>query len=212
VILRSDQLGFVQSVGRALRPLALLLVLASLACFAAAIALVPGHRRRTLRSIGFGLIAAGVLVLVLRAVLGDAIVGALATTAGAEPATEATWGISTSMLTGVAIATIAYGILVVAGAWLAGRTDAAAALRARLAPYLRDPLITYGVVGAVVALVLLWGPTEATRRVVPALALIVLLVAGVEVLRRQVRRDAAAEPPEQPAPPADPKDRVLTGA
>ncbi len=188
-ILRSDQLEAAQTVGELLKPLALVLTLLMLACFAAAIAVARGRRRETLRAAGVGLVFAGAIALVARELGGSVVGDALATTAAAQPPAEAAWRIGTSLLAEVATAAIAYGLLVVAGAWLAGPTRAAVALRGRLAPYLRSPEITYGAVTAMVLLVLLWGPTEGTRRVLPALVLLALLVAGVEALRRQTRRE-----------------------
>jgi hypothetical protein len=210
-ILRSDQLETAQTVGELLKPLALVLTLLMLACFAAAIAVARGHRRETLRAAGVGLVFAGAIALVVREIGGGVVVDELATTAAAQPPAEAAWRIGTSLLAEVATATIAYGLLVVAGAWLAGPTRAAVALRARLAPYLRSPELTYGAVAAVVLLVLLWGPTEGTRRVLPALVLLALLVAGVEALRRQTRRELdrrAGHTGEQQAA----EDRVLEHA
>ena len=104
------------------------------------------------------------------------------------------------------------------GAWLAGPTRIAVRTRTAIAPYLADARITYGAVAALVLLVLVWGPTEATRRLVPALVLVILLLIGVEALRRQVRSEFpdAARGPSGPAgePPADdaadaPEERVL---
>ncbi|HEU4658718.1 MAG TPA: SHOCT domain-containing protein [Capillimicrobium sp.] len=189
VILRSDQLDTVQTIGKLLKPLALVLVLLMLAAFAAAIALARGRRRETLRGAGIGLVFAGAVALVVRALAGDVVVDALATTAAAREPAESVWRIGTSLLAEVAWATIAYGIIVVIGAWLAGPTRAAVGIRRGLAPYLRSAELTYGVVAAVVLLILLWGPTQGTRRVLPTLVLLALLVAGVEVLRRQARRE-----------------------
>jgi hypothetical protein len=188
-ILRSDQLSAVQSIGDALKPLAVVLVLLALACFAGAIALAPGRRRETLRACGIAFVLAGVAALVVRKLVGQAIVDDLATTAALEPAVDSVWRIGTSLLVGVAVATMAYGALAIAGAWLAGPTRLATNARGAVAPYLNDARIAYGGLAAVVLLVLLWGPTEGTRRPLPALVLIVLLVAGFEVLRRQVRRE-----------------------
>jgi hypothetical protein len=188
-ILRSDQLSAVQSIGDALKPLAVVLVLLALACFAGAIALAPGRRRETLRACGIAFVLAGVAALVVRKLAGQAIVDDLATTAAMEPVVESTWRIGTSLLVGVAVATMAYGALAIAGAWLAGPTRSATSARRAVAPYLNDARVAYGGLAAVVLLVLLWGPTEGTRRPLPALVLIVLLVAGFEVLRRQVRRE-----------------------
>lgn len=199
-ILESDQLGTVQTVADVLKPLALVLVLLMLACFAAAIALARDHRRETLRAAGIALIFAGAVALVVRNLAGDAVVGELATTAAAQDPADAVWRIGTSLLAGVAWATIGYGALVVAGAWLAGPTRAAVAVRRALAPYLRSAELTYGVVAGVVLLVLLWGPAEGTGRVLPALVLLALLLIGVEALRRQTRRELAVAPVPAPAP------------
>lgn len=189
VILRSEQLGTLQTVGRLLKPVALVLVLLMLAAFGGAIAAARGRRRETLRACGLALVFAGAIALVARELAGGAVVDELATTAAAEPSAEATWRIGTSLLVGVAFAAVAYGALVVAGAWLAGPTRGAVAIRRELAPYLASASITYGVVAAIVLLVLLWGPTEGTRRVLPAIVLLALLVAGVELLRRQAARE-----------------------
>jgi hypothetical protein len=193
VILRSDQLKTAQRIGKALKPLAAVLVLAMLACFAGAIALVPGRRRTALRACGIALVVAGIGALVVRKFAGNAVVDNLATTAAVKPAVESVWRIGTSLLVGVAVASIVYGILVVIGAWLAGPTHLAVRVRRTLAPYLTDWRIAYGALAGVILLVLLWGPTEGTRRVLPALALIALTLAGFELLRRQV----AAEHPLQ---------------
>lgn len=187
-IMRSDQLGAVQTIGKWLKPLAVLLVLLMLGCFAGAIALARDHRRETLRGCGFALIFAGIVALIARRLLGDEVVGQLAATDATKPAVQAVWDIGTSLLVGVAGATILYGVLTVIGAWVAGPSRPATATRRTLAPYLRDPRLTYGVVAGVVLLVLLWGPTEGTRRLLPALVLTALLVIGVEALRRVTAR------------------------
>ncbi|HWV85051.1 MAG TPA: hypothetical protein VNZ62_06350 [Capillimicrobium sp.] len=197
-ILRADQLSAVQTGGRLLRPLAFVLTAAMLACLGAAVWLARGRRRETVRAAGFALVAAGLVTLVVRELLGGVVVDELAVTAANEPVVTAVWGVGTSLLADIAWASIAYGILIVAGAWLAGPARWAVEIRRTLAPYLADPWVTYGVVAAVVVLVLLWGPTEGTRRVLPTLVLLALLVAGVETLRRQVRREVPAPEPRVP--------------
>ena len=93
--------------------------------------------------------------------------------------------ISTSLLEQAAVAAIGYGVVIVFAAWLAGPTRLAVASRAVLAPWLREPRFAYGGLAAIVLLVLAWGPTPATQRVLPVLVMIALLVAGTEALRRQ---------------------------
>jgi hypothetical protein len=188
-VLRSDQLDTAQKVGKALKPLAAVLVLLALACFGGAIALGEGKRRQVLRSTGFALVLAGLGGLVAQKVLGDQVVSSLASTASIEPAVRDAYDIGTSLLSDIAWATIAYGLIVVVGAWLAGPMGLAVSLRTWMAPYLRDWRIAYGTTAGVILLVLLWGPTEGTRRPVPALVLIALVAGGVEALRRQVARE-----------------------
>jgi hypothetical protein len=78
----------------------------------------------------------------------------------------------------------------VAGAWLAGPTAWAVAVRRALAPYMREPALVYGVVAVLVAVVLFWwAPTPATRNPATALVLVALLVLGVEALRRRTLRE-----------------------
>ena len=217
-IVRSNELKTVQTGARLLKPLAAVLVLLALACYGGAIALARGRRREMLRAAGLGFIFAGATALVVRQLAGGTVVDQLAGTAAVRPAIEDVWTVGTSFLVGVATATIAYGVLAVVGAWLAGPTRIAVRTRTAIAPYLADARITYGAVAAVVLLVLVWGPTEATRRLVPALVLVILLLIGVEALRRQVRSEfpdaargpsgSAGEPPVDGAAPA-PEDRVL---
>lgn len=188
-ILRSDRLGFAQNVATALRPLAILLLLLALGSYAGAVAVARGWRREALRLVGVGFIAAGVLALLGRVLAGDAIVGALAQTEAARPAAESAWRLGTSLLVEAATAAIGYGVVIVLAAWLAGRTRAAVATRRVLAPYLREPGYAYGAVALIVLLVLVWAPTPATRRVVPSLILIGLLIIGMEALRRLTKRE-----------------------
>jgi hypothetical protein len=188
-ILKSDQLSAAQSVAKVLRVLPLVLIALLLAAFGGAVALGRGRRREVLLMIGFGFIAAGVVALVGRSLGGNAVVDALTSTDAARPAAESVWRIGTSLLAEAATATIGYGVVIVAGAWLAGPTKAAVGCRRALAPYLREPLYAWGGAAAIVLLVLAWGPTAGTRHFVPALVLIVLFALGVEALRRQTARE-----------------------
>ncbi|MEX1142848.1 MAG: SHOCT domain-containing protein [Thermoleophilaceae bacterium] len=188
-VMRSDSLELAQDGLRVLRAAAIVLVVLMLGLLALAIYLASGWRREALRAAGFGLLIAGIAALVLRSLAGDAVVDALASTAAVQPAAEAAWSISTSLMVEAASATIAYGVVLVAAAWLAGPTAFATATRRTLAPHLREPRLAYGALAVVVLLLLAWGPTPALRRAIPALVLAALLILGVEVLRRQVARE-----------------------
>jgi hypothetical protein len=182
-IIRGDQIEFAQTAVDLLRDLVIVLTALALGLYALAVYLARGWRREALRSVGIALAAVGFAALVARGLAGNAVVGALTTTAAVEPAADSTWEIGTSLLRASAVGLIGYGLLIVLGAWLAGPSQAATGLRRGLAPYLRDRRIAYAAVGVIVLLVLWWNPTPGTSRLAPTLLLIALFVAGIEALR-----------------------------
>jgi hypothetical protein len=188
-IMHGDKLELAQDAVRYLRAVALVLVILALGLFALAVYVAQGWRREALRACGIGFLFAGAAALVARSLAGDAVVDALATTEAVQPAAEAAWSISTSLLVEAAAAAIAYGVVIAGAAWLAGPTGWAVAVRRALAPYLREPGYAYGALAVVVLVLLAWGPTPATRRLIPALILVALLALGLEVLRRQTARE-----------------------
>jgi hypothetical protein len=198
-IMSSSQVSSVQNGVAALRGLAVILPALAIAMLALAVYLARGRRRQTLMFAGLALIAAGLVVLVVRRITGGYVVDSLATTAAAEPSADAAWSIASQMLRDVAQASVVIGIPVVVAAWLAGPRRPAVAIRRALAPALRDrPGTSYGVLALALLLVVAWGPIPATRMVVPVLLMVVLAAAGLAALRRQT----AAEFPESAAAPA----------
>jgi hypothetical protein len=193
VLLQSDQLSFAQDMVNLLKDLALVLPILTLALYALAIYLARGWRREALRACGVSFIVVGILVLVARSIAGSFIVDSLAKTDSVKPAVEAVWAIATSLLTGEGIAMIGYGVAIILGAWLAGRTATATELRREITPLLTERRWGYAVLLAIVLLVFWWNPTQGTNRLLPSLALIVLMVAGFEALRGQAMRDFPEE-------------------
>ena len=190
MILRSDQLETAENAADGIRNLAIWLTILTLLGFALAVYLARGWRRETRRSVGLCFFGLGVVVLFLRNHLGDSIVNELMQNPANRPAGQEVWTIATSLLEEICVAMIAYGVLLFLAAWVAGPTKLATRIRRALAPAMRDQLgAVYGVVAFVVIVVLLWGPTRATEKFVPALIMIALLVFGVEVLRRQTVRE-----------------------
>jgi hypothetical protein len=189
VVLRSSQLELAQDLVSLLKAVAIVFLVLALGLFALAIYLGRGWRREALRACGIGFLFAGAAALVARSLAGNAVVDALATTAAVQPAAEAAWSIGTSLLVQAATASIAYGVVIVAAAWLSGPTASAVAVRRALAPYLREPRFAWGAFGVVVLGLLAWGPTPAFRQPILALILIGLLALGLEALRRQTARE-----------------------
>ena len=155
-IMESDNLELAQDAVRYLKAAAIVLLVLAIGLMVLAVYLASGWRREALRAVGFGFLLAGVAALVARGFAGDAVVSALASTEAVRPAAEAAWTISTDLLVEAASASIVYGVVLIAAAWLAGPTTAAIAIRRTLAPFLREPRIAYGAF-AVVALLLLAG-------------------------------------------------------
>ena len=118
------------------------------------------------------------------------MVGALAKTATVEPAVHNVWSIGTSLLTEIAQSVIVVGVLILIGAWLAGRTRFAVAFRRAAAPYMRErPALVYGIVVAIYLLLVIWEPARAFGRPVPLIIIAALMLIGTEALRRQTARE-----------------------
>jgi hypothetical protein len=199
-IMEADQLERAQDATSLFEAVARWIWVVPLALFAAAIWLARGRRRIELRAVAIGIVLAGLLLLVLRAVAGGYVVDALATTTSVRDAAEASWTIMTDLLADGAWTAIGIGLVALLGVWLAGATRSATAARRWLAPVLARPDLTYGILAALVLLLIWWEPTDQVRR--PSFLLVagILLVVGVEVLRRLVHRehpDAGSIPPSE---------------
>jgi hypothetical protein len=198
-LFQAKQLKTAQNTVKVLRPLPVILIVASLALVAIAMFVAPDWRRRALRAYGIGFVLAGLGALLARSLAGDAFVSSLAKTAAAEPTVQTVWTISTELLVNVAVATIVYGIVMVFAAWLAGPTRWAVSVRRVIAPYWREPAIAYSVLLLLVVVLIWWAPTPAWRNVAMALILVGLLAAGTEALRRQLIREFPAATREDAA-------------
>jgi hypothetical protein len=185
-ILNSDQLSTAQTSLKVIKALTIVLVLVVLFLYGLAIYLARGHRRRILRASAASFVIAGVLLLVIQRVVGNEVVNSLVSTDAIRPAGRDAWIIGTELLRGIAVALIAYGVLAIIGAWLAGPTRWATSIRRWLAPVFRDqPWAVYGIVAVAFLLVLAWGPTQSTRTWFGILLLGGLLFFGVAMLHRQ---------------------------
>jgi hypothetical protein len=195
VIADSDQLAAAQDAVEVIDALSALILIAVAVLLVVAVYLAAGFRRRALRGIGVGLILVGVVLLVVQRLIGNALVDRL-TSEVTQPAGIRVWVIGTAILRDICIGLVAYGLVLLLGALLAGPTRPARWIRRKLAPTLRErPWAAYGVVALVFLLVLLWGPGEATRQVVGVIVLAVLVCLGVWALRRETLREFPPPPP-----------------
>ena len=194
VIAESDQLAAAQDAVSIIDPLSIFILIAVFVLLILAVYLAAGFRREALRGIAIGLILIGLVLLVVVRLVGDALVEAL-TTDISRPAGVQVWAIGTALLRDISTGLVAYGIVLLLGALLAGPTRPARWIRRNLAPTLRErPWLAYGAVALVFLLVLLWGPTGATREIVGLVVLAALVGLGVWALRRETLREFPASP------------------
>jgi hypothetical protein len=188
-VMRSSELDAVQKGVNLLRKVGYVLTALALLLYAAAILLAGDRRRTTLRSVGFSFIFVGAFVLFARGAAANLVVDSLSEAASSDAAVSAVFDIGTSLLLETAQSIVAYGIVIVLAAWLAGPTRWATSIRRGLTPYLRQPGYAYGGLAVLLVLVFWWDPVIATHRLVPSLLLIAFAVLGTEMLRRQVIRE-----------------------
>src|SRR3954453_14993965 len=188
-IVRPKELVTARKIAHALKTLAIVLVVLPLLVMGAAVWSSP-DRRRTLMQTGLGIFFAGVLLLLLRRILGHVIVGDLASAGAAEPAAQSTWDIGTSLLRQIAATVAALGLVVMLCAWLAGPARWATSTRHWMSPTLRDqPAIAFTLALLALVLLLALGIIPGSTRPVVVLIYIVLVVGGVFALRRQVQAE-----------------------
>jgi Flp pilus assembly protein protease CpaA len=115
---------------------------------------------------------------------------------------NAAYEIATQLLRTMAVASIAYGIVILLGALLAGPTRPATAIRRRIAPGLNDPMWASAGTALLILLLVWWGPTPALQKPIGILLIAALLIIGVFALRRQTMREFP--PPEADTEPLKP--------
>jgi hypothetical protein len=185
-LFKSNKLSLIEDLGNAIRHLALLLSILVPALWVLAIGLARGRRRRTLISVGFSIVVAGVLGVALRRVLQTAIVNTIVSNEAQRPAARAVLAIGTQIFAEIAIAFILVGIVVVAAGWFAGPARPAVAGRRAIAPFLREqPAWTFAIVVSVMVLLIIWQPIHALGTPVGIIVFLCLALLGTELLRRQ---------------------------
>lgn len=189
-VLKSNQLKFIQNGGNAIRGLALWLTIAVPLLYALAIVLARGHRRRTLMTVGFAILVAGVLGFAGRSILHSQITNSLVSDASVRPAVSAAVLIGTGILAQISGAFLLVGSVIIVAAWFAGPTRIVVPVRRAIAPFLRERAgATFSITIAVMLLVFLWDPIPATGTPVGIVAFLLLALLGTEALRRQTAEE-----------------------
>jgi hypothetical protein len=189
-ILKSDQLKTAQNIAVAVKGLALLLSILTLAAFGGAIYLSRGSRWVTVLYSGIGLIAAGFAAIVFRHVAGGIVVGQLVTNDSIKPAGEAAWSIGTSLMISIATTVIVVGVLFAAAGWLASPTAGARTTRRYMAPALQLHIAyVYTGLAILVCLYFLTGPTQGLRTFLTTLIIAGMAAFGIHELRKQTEEE-----------------------
>jgi hypothetical protein len=197
VLLKSNQLDGIQTIVRALRNLGFVLPLLVLLMYVGAIYLAKGWRREALIAAGGGILAATLLVLVARRLIGSAVVDSLASSQTVEPAIRSVWEIVSGALRATALFVLVIGLAFIGGGLVAGPGRHALAVRRFLAPYFRDhPVAVYAVAAVLFLLWLAFIPgINNLGQVLVIVALAALAIVGIELLRRQTAQEFPPGPP-----------------
>ena len=190
-VMKGNQLSTARKGVKLIRAMSYFLLFLVLALIAAAMWIARGRRRTMLLAAGVGFVLVGLIILVIHRLAGSYIVDALTKNPDAKKPVTAVWAIETQLLRNVGINAIIYGILGILAAWLAGPSRPAIYLR-RVGLHER-PLVGFGALAIVVLILLATGPTDGDR-IYPLLVVSGLAFVGMEVLRRQSNREAAALP------------------
>lgn len=184
-IIKGDKLSTARSVLKALRGLAIVLVLLMLVLFAAAVWL-SYDKRRTLLQVGLGIFLVALVLLAVRRLLGHIVVDDVTAGGSGEPSAQATWDIGTSLLRQISGTLLVLGLILMVCAAFLGPSRWATRSRRWLGPALRNqPAIVYGIGFAGLLILLAVGLLPGSSRVIPVLIYIVLVVVGIGVLRRE---------------------------
>jgi hypothetical protein len=193
-IMRADQLDHLQTYGDILRRLPIVLGLLVLALYGGAVALARGRRRTIVLACSFGFLAAGLVVLALRRIVGNHVVDVLTRQGSAKPSADAVWSIGTTLLAEIASTAIIVGLVLAFVAWLLGPQKWAVGLRRRMAPtFAERPAVAYGIVGVVFLVLVAWGPIPALQRWLPILIIALILAAAMIALQRSSRDEFLPE-------------------
>lgn len=199
-IMDAQQLDTMRTAVKLLKTLAIGLFALALVLIVAAIWLARGHRREITAAAALSLIVAAIVVLLLRRVVGNQIVGDLANTTTGQDAADSVFAIGTSLLVQIARTVLMLAVLLLIAAWLAGPAKLALRARRFLHPVLAArPEMVHGAVLAVLLALLAIGVVPGIRTALAALMLVIIAVAGVEMVRRAALSDPVA-PASGPQP------------
>ena len=118
-IMHSDDLEAAQTYVRVIKVVSVFAAIIVVALLVLAIWLAAGSRREVVRAAAWGLLAVGLILLVVRRLVGNAVIDALATPEG-QPAAREVWTLSTTVMRDLGLGLVTLGLLGLLWALIAG--------------------------------------------------------------------------------------------
>ena len=183
-IVQADSLETAQTAVRVIELLSVLLFLVVVGLYGAAIYLAHDWRREAVRIVGVAIALAGFVLLVVIQVSTGWIVGSAATSSG-KTVSGAALPIATYLLTRTAWAAVFSGVLIALFAVAVGPSRWAIPVQqATAAGFRRQAAAMWIGVATLILLLLAWGPVSAPDNWWSLLLIVILVIAGVEAMRR----------------------------
>jgi hypothetical protein len=184
----AKKLSTVRKAINTIRALSVFLAILVVILYGVAIYLARGWRREALVRAGFALLAAAIILFVVRKVAGNALINSLTQPGPNRQASNAAYAVLTDLLGTIAWTGVVMALLAILFGWLASPNRLARELRRFLAPALiRHPAIAWTVVGGVILLLFAFVPVTDWTNFISRLVIIALLVGGTEMVRRVAR-------------------------
>jgi hypothetical protein len=217
-VVDSDRLESAQTSVKIIKILSIVFFLLVIVLYGAGIYLAHNWRRAAVRNVGAATALGGFIVLVVLRI-GVGVISGLPDTKGSRAATESILEIGTSLLRRSAWSEILIGLLIALGASLLGPARYAKRARHFIAQgFRRSAVATWIGFAALVLVVLAWSPFSAGGNWLTVLIVLILIVLGIEALRRTslaeeaTRLEAEAEARQTSDDPAVAAVSADTGA
>jgi fumarate reductase subunit D len=183
-VVDSDRLESAQTSVKIIKILSIVFFLLVIVLYGAAIYLAHNWRRAAVRNVGAATALGGFIVLVAVRI-GVSVISGMPDTKGSRAATESILAIGTSLLRRSAWSEILIGLLIALGASLLGPARYAERARHFTAQgFRRAAVATWIGFAALVLVVLAWSPFSAGGNWLTVLIVLMLIIVGIEALRR----------------------------
>jgi hypothetical protein len=200
-IMRSDQLQTAQDAVKILKAVSALIGLVAVGLFGLAVWLAAGFRRRAIAGSALAVIAAALVVLVARRIVGNAVIDSLVSSEPLKRPSAAAWFIETSVIRELGIGLLVLGLIFFFGALAAGPAAWAVKLRRWLVVPFRHPAWVYSVYALVAVVLLLAAPVAQPSRALGLILIAVLGGFGLAAIRKQTLDEFGDAPgPQLKAP------------